>query len=71
MKHENKDALIAEMHSKHPYTTLSEESKRWIQTQGNVEGLELCQITHKVQYPYCMKSVMEGVVCCDCGGTTS
>ena len=47
MRHPNKDALIAELRSKHPYTLFSEESKRCIHTQGNVEGFEVCEISPK------------------------
>ena len=62
MNHENKDALIAELQSKHPYTPFSEELKRFIHTQGNVEGFELCDIFTKIQCPHCMKYLMEGLV---------
>ena len=56
MDHENKDALIADLQSKHPYTP-----------QGHVEGFVLCVISHKSQCPHCMKDLMEELVYCDCG----
>ena len=61
-RHPNKDALTAELQSNFPYTPFNEESTQMIHTQGNVEGLELYQISDKNQYPHCMKCWMEGIV---------
>ena len=49
MSHRNKDALMADLQSEHPYTPLSGESKQMIHTQGNVKGFELCQISRTIQ----------------------
>ena len=62
MVHRNKDALIAEFLSKHPHTRFSEESKRSIKTQGNVESFELCHISPRIHCFHCMKYLMEGIV---------
>ena len=40
--HDNKDALIAELRSKHPYTPFSEESTQMVHTMGNLECFEVC-----------------------------
>ena len=45
MNHENKDALIAELQSKHPCAPFREESKRFIHTQAHVDGFELCHLS--------------------------
>ena len=67
MDHENKDSLIAELQSKHPFTPFSLESKKIIHAQGNVEGFELCDIFPKIQCPHCMNYLTAGIVYCDCG----
>ena len=41
MHHPNKDALIADLRSKHPYTPFSEESRQMVHTTGNLERFEL------------------------------
>ena len=42
-----KNALIPELQSNHPKTPFSEESKQMIHIMGNVEGFELCEISHQ------------------------
>ena len=59
--------LMADLHSKHPFTPFSEEAKQIIHTPGNVEGVDLCDISPQSQCPYCLKHWMERIVSCDCG----
>ena len=63
MSHPSTNASISELQSNTPCTPLSEELKHMMHTLGNVENFELCQISHKVQCPHCVKNLMEGIIC--------
>ena len=43
--HPNKDALIADLQSNHPYSPFSEEAKQMIRNLGIVECFVLCEIS--------------------------
>ena len=62
--HPNKDALIADLQSNHPYNPFSEESQQMLHTMWNVKCFELCEISPNVQCPYCMMYWTEGIVRC-------
>ena len=55
INHENEDALVSQVHSKHPYPLFSEESNRFLHDQGSVEGFELCEISPSRQCLECAK----------------
>ena len=63
----NKNALVADLQSNRPYIPFKEESKQTIHTLGNVDCFGLCEISPKVQGPYCLKHWTEGVVYWTCG----
>ena len=66
--HPNKNALIADLQSNHPYDPFSEGSKEIIHDLGNVvECFELCEISHQIQCAYCLEYLAEGMVYCTCG----
>ena len=67
LHHPNKDALIADLQSNHPYNPFSEESKQMIHHEENVECFELCEVSAKIQCPCCLKYWTEGIVYCTCG----
>ena len=67
MHHPNKGALIADSQNNPPYNRISEESKQMINTLGNVECFELCDISPKIQCLCCLKHWTEEIVYCTSG----
>ena len=64
---QTKNSSIADLQSDRPHNPISEKSKQMIHTLGNVECLELCNISAKVQCLYCLKYWTEGIVDRTCG----
>ena len=66
MNNTYRNALIAELQSKHPYTPFSsEESKQMMHILGHAECSELCEISPTTHSLSCMTHWMEGIVHCD------
>ena len=65
--HPNKDALIADLQQDHPYNPFSEKSEEMIHDLGNVENLEMCEISLKVQCIHRLKYWTTGILYSTCG----
>ena len=64
--HPNREALKADLHQNQAYNPFSEKSKDMIHSLGNVEYFEMCEISAKIQCPFCLTYCTKGIVCCRC-----
>ena len=65
--HPHRQDLQADMQQSNAYNPFSEKSKKMIRDMGNVELLELCETTPKVQCSECLLYWHQGIVYCTCG----
>ena len=66
-KQSKEKGLIRDLRKTDTFNPFSEESKKIIHNLGNVEYLELCQVSGKTQGSSCAKYCPDGVVHCTCG----
>ena len=65
--HPHREALQAYLQQNNAYNPFSKNSKEMIRELGNVELLELCETTPKVQCFQCLLYWNQGIVYCTCG----
>ena len=65
--HPNREALKAKLRQNYPYNPFSEKSQDMIRSMGNVEFLEICEISPKLQCPHCLTYWTKSIVYCTCG----
>ena len=65
--HRIREALKADLQQNQAHNPTSEQSKDMIQSMGNVEYFEMCEVSPKIQCPLCLTYCTKGIVCCRCG----
>ena len=65
--HPNREALNADLEKDQAFNPFSEKSKDMIRSMGNMEYLDMCEITSKVQCHNCLTYWTTGIVYCTCG----
>ena len=65
--HPNRGSLMADLDKNQKFNPFSQKSKEFIRSMGNMEYVEMCEITSKVHCHDCLLYWEVGVVYCTCG----
>ena len=65
--HPNKEALQRDLKQNRAFNPFSEQTKEMIYSMGNMEYVEICEITPNIQCPNCVTRWPKVIVFCTCG----